>query len=148
MTLDELRQRTGQEVGVSSWLELTQDRIDQFALATGDNQWIHTDPARAQASPLGGTIAHGFLTLSLLSTLAHEAIPLEDNFAHRLNYGLNRVRFTAPVPSGSRIRGRFALQAITDFAGGSQLTYAATIEIEGATKPALVAEWLIRVVEA
>ncbi len=147
MTIEELRQRTGQEIGVSGWLEVTQERIDQFALATGDNQWIHTDPARAQASPLGGTIAHGFLTLSLLSILAHEAIQLEGDFAHRLNYGLNRVRFTAPVRSGSRIRGRFALQSITDSEGGFQLTYAATIEMEGAAKPALVAEWLVRVVE-
>jgi len=104
----ELETLVGQEVGVSSWLEVTQARIDQFAAATGDTQWIHTDPERAQASPLGGTIAHGFLTLSLLSTLAHEAIDLQGDFAHRLNYGLNRVRFTAPVKSGSRIRGRFS----------------------------------------
>ncbi len=144
----ELETLVGQEVGVSSWLEVTQARIDQFAAATGDTQWIHTDPERAQASPLGGTIAHGFLTLSLLSTLAHEAIDLQGDFAHRLNYGLNRVRFTAPVKSGSRIRGRFSLLSVTGALGGFQIAYTATVEIEGLAKPALVAEWLVRVVES
>ena len=139
--------RIGQEVGVSGWLAVTQDRIDQFAAATGDNQWIHIDPARAQASPLGATIAHGFLTLSLLSILAHEAIDLQGDFAHRLNYGLNRVRFTSPVKAGSRIRGRFTLLSVTDVPGGFQITYNAIADIEGAPKPALVAEWLVRVVE-
>ncbi|MBY0506411.1 MAG: MaoC family dehydratase [Bryobacteraceae bacterium] len=143
---DELEKLIGQEVGVSGWHEVTQARIDQFAAATGDDQWIHTDPVRAAASPLGGTIAHGFLTLSLLSILAHEAIDLEGDFAHRLNYGLNRLRFTAPVRSGSRIRGRFVLLSVTDVAGGFQIAYTATVEIEGAVKPALVAEWLVRVV--
>ncbi len=148
MTLTELRTLTGQEIGVSEWLTVTQERIDQFAAATGDRQWIHTDPERARAeSPFGTTIAHGFLTLALLSQLAQSAISLEGNFRHRLNYGLNRVRFTAPVKSGSRIRGRFVLQAVTDVDGGAQITYTATIEIEGSAKPALVAEWLIRVVE-
>ena len=146
MTIDELQKLTGQEIGISDWLEVTQQRIDQFAEATGDHQWIHTDPERAQQSPLGGTIAHGFLTLSLVSILAHQAIHLEGDFAHRLNYGLNRVRFTAPVKSGSRIRGRFTLQSIADIAGGFQITYAATIEIEHSEKPALVAEWLVRVI--
>jgi len=144
----ELETLVGQEVGVSSWLEVTQARIDQFAAATGDTQWIHTDPERAQASPLGGTIAHGFLTLSLLSTLAHEAIDLQGDFAHRLNYGLNRVRFTAPVKSGSRIRGRFSLLSVTGALGGFQIAYTATVEIEGLAKPALVAEWLVRVVDS
>lgn len=146
MTIDELPKHVGQEIGVSGWLDVTQQRIDQFAEATGDHQWIHVDPARAQESPMGGTIAHGFLTLSLLSILAHEAIHLEGDFAHRLNYGLNRVRFTAPVKSGSRIRGRFTVQSVTDVAGGFQITYAATVEIEGSLKPALVAEWLVRVI--
>lgn len=146
MTIDELPKHVGQEIGVSGWLDVTQQRINQFAEATGDHQWIHVDPARAQESPMGGTIAHGFLTLSLLSILAHEAIHLEGDFAHRLNYGLNRVRFTAPVKSGSRIRGRFTVQSVTDVAGGFQITYAATVEIEGSLKPALVAEWLVRVI--
>ena len=146
MTIDELPKFVGQEIGVSGWLEVTQQRINQFAEATGDHQWIHVDPARAQESPMGGTIAHGFLTLSLLSILAHEAIHLEGDFAHRLNYGLNRVRFTAPVKSGARIRGRFTLQSVTDVAGGFQITYAAAVEIEGSLKPALVAEWVVRVI--
>ena len=146
MTIDELPKHVGQEIGVSGWLDVTQQRINQFAEATGDHQWIHVDPVRAQESPMGGTIAHGFLTLSLLSILAHEAIHLEGDFAHRLNYGLNRVRFTAPVKSGSRIRGRFTVQSVTDVAGGFQITYAATVEIEGSLKPALVAEWLVRVI--
>ncbi len=148
MTIDELQKLTGKEIGVSGWLEVTQQRIDQFAEATGDNQWIHTDPERAQKSPLGGTIAHGFLTLSLVSILAHEAIHLEGDFAHRLNYGLNRVRFTAPVKSGSRIRGRFTLQSLTEVNGGYQITYVVMVEIEGSGKPALVAEWLVRVIVA
>ena len=148
MTIDELTNLVGQEIGVSAWLEVTQQRIDQFAEATGDHQWIHVDPARAQESAMGGTIAHGFLTLSLLSILAHEAIHLEGDFAHRLNYGLNRVRFTAPVKSGARIRGRFTLQSVTGMAGGFQIIYAATVEIEGSVKPALVAEWLVRVIPA
>lgn len=146
MTIDELPKHVGQEIGVSGWLDVTQQRINQFAEATGDHQWIHVDPVRARESPMGGTIAHGFLTLSLLSILAHEAIHLEGDFAHRLNYGLNRVRFTAPVKSGSRIRGRFTVQSVTDVAGGFQITYAATVEIEGSLKPALVAEWLVRVI--
>ena len=145
MTKADLQASVGREVGVSSWLELTQERIDRFAASTGDQQWIHTDPARAAASPFGGTIAHGFLTLSLLSQFAGEAVLLDGEFAHRLNYGLNRVRFTASVPCGSRLRGRFTLAAIDDIPGGFQITYAAVIEIEGGTKPALVAEWLIRV---
>jgi len=143
----ELEKLVGQEVGVSGWHEVTQGRIDRFAAATGDTQWIHTDPERATASPLGGTIAHGFLTLSMLSILAQEAIDLQGDFAHRLNYGLNRVRFTAPVRSGSRIRGRFTLLSVTDVAGGFQIAYTASVEMEGGEKPALVAEWLVRVVE-
>ena len=143
----ELEKLVGQEVGVSDWLEVTQERIDQFAEATGDHQWIHVDPARAQASPFGGTIAHGFLSLSLLSILAHQAIDLQGNFAHRLNYGLNRVRFTSPVRSGSRVRGRFTLLSVTDVAGCFQIAYGVSVEIENSPKPALVAEWLVRVVE-
>lgn len=144
MTRAELEARVGQAIGVSSWLLVTQERIDQFAAATGDRQWIHTDPARAQETAFGGTIAHGFLTLSLLSIFAGEAVSLEGR--HRLNYGLNRVRFTSPVKAGVRIRGRFTLASLTDIEGGYQVTYAATVEIEGSEKPALVAEWLVRVI--
>ncbi len=146
MTRADLEGLVGQEVGVSEWVEVTQERIDTFAAATGDLQWIHTDPARAADSPFGGTIAHGFLTLSLLSIFAAQAVALEGG-RHRLNYGLNRVRFTAPVRSGSRVRGRFTLAALMDVAGGFQIMYAATVEVEGSAKPALVAEWLVRVVD-
>lgn len=145
MTKAELESRIGQEIGVSEWLEITQERIDQFAAATGDRQWIHTDPVRAAGSPFGSTIAHGFLTLSLLSIFAGETVSLEGK--HRLNYGLNRLRFTSPVKVGSRVRGRFTLQSLTRIEGGYQITYTATVEIEGSTKPALVAEWLVRVIE-
>jgi acyl dehydratase len=146
MTIADLQASIGQEVGVSDWLEVTQERIDTFAAATGDRQWIHTDPARAATSPFGGTIAHGFLTLSLLSTLSSQAIDLTGDFAHRLNYGLNRVRFTSPVKCGSRVRARFTLQELTEVNGGFQITYAAVVEIENAAKPALVAEWLVRLI--
>ena len=148
MTKSDLAGLVGQEIGVSDWIDITQQRIDQFAGATGDQQWIHTDPVRArEKSPFGATIAHGFLTLSLLSTMAQQAIDLRGEFKHRLNYGLNRVRFPGPVKCGARIRGRFSLQSVTDVAGGFQITYAATVEIDGAEKPALVAEWLVRVIE-
>ncbi len=139
----------GKEVGISNWLTMTQERIDQFAAASGDQQWIHTDPERAaRETPYGSTIAHGFLTLSLLSQFASDAIDLRGDFRHRLNYGLNRVRFCSPVKTGSRIRGRFKLAALGEVAGGFQITYEATVEIENNAKPALVAEWLVRVLTA
>jgi acyl dehydratase len=129
---------------VSGWRELDQARIDQFAGATDDPQWIHVDPARAAAGPFGTTIAHGFLTLSLVVPLFEEALPPLEGYALTVNYGLNRVRFTAPVPVGSRIRGRFRVDAVDEIPGGEQLTVAATVELEGSEKPACVAEALFR----
>ena len=142
-SLRELEQRVGQEVGVSPWLEVTQERIDTFARAIEDFQWIHVDPERAKASPFGGTIAHGFLTLSLLSRLSEMTFAYSDR-RMGINYGLNRVRFTAPVPSGARVRARFTLARYEKLEGGVQVTWSTTVEIENAPKPALVAEWIGR----
>ena len=143
-SIRELEQHVGEEVGVSPWVEVSQERIDTFAKAIDDFQWIHVDPARAKASPFGGTIAHGFLTLSLLSHLSERTF----GFAERkmgVNYGLNRVRFTAPVPSGSRVRARFTLQKLEKLAdGGIQVTWNTLVEREGSDKPVLIAEWLGR----
>jgi acyl dehydratase len=145
MTLDQLRASVGRELGVSGWHEITQAQIDQFAALTGDDQWIHVDPLRAaRESPYGATIAHGFLTVSLLSQLINEAITVDGDFKLRVNYGFNRLRFTGAVPSGSRIRGRFTLQSIKDVEGGVELSWISTVEVEGRDKPALVAEWLGR----
>ena len=136
--------RVGEQIAVSGWLEVTQARIDQFADATGDHQWIHVDPVRAAAElPSKTTIAHGFLTLSLLSTLIRESIRFT-GLRMAINYGLNRVRFVSPVPSGSRIRALITLQAVDEVSGGVQATWLATIEREGGEKPAAVAEWLVR----
>ena len=132
---------SGQELGPSRWLEVTQERIDAFADATDDHQFIHVAPERAAQGPFGTTVAHGYLTLSLL-------VPLwSDVYKHDgtgINYGLNRVRFPAPVPSGSRIRGRFRVEALDDCPGGVQATIAATVECEGQEKPVCVAELLLR----
>ncbi|MDQ2945464.1 MAG: MaoC family dehydratase [Acidobacteriota bacterium] len=139
--LDGLRQLIGHEVGASDWLTVTQEMIDSFAQLTDDHQWIHIDPARAKAeSPYKTTIAHGFLTLSLLSRLSRDAIQVRGDFKMRINYGFNRVRFVSPVLSGSRIRGRFTPQKVTD----NEVTWQVTVEVEGSDKPALVAEWLGR----
>src|SRR5262245_31893055 len=139
-----LRDRIGQEIAVGEWFEITQAKIDQFAEATGDRQWIHVDAARAgKESPFKTTIAHGFLTLSLVSTLIREAITLP-TLRMALNYGLNRVRFVSPVPSGSRIRGRFVVAAVEDAGDGVQVAWAVTIEREHQDKPCCVAEWLVR----
>lgn len=139
-----LKDRVGQEIAVSGWLEVTQARIEQFADATGDRQWIHVDQARAAAeSPFKTTIAHGFLTLSLLSPLVRDAMQFSD-VRMAINYGLNRVRFVSPVPSGARIRARLAVQAVDEVAGGIQVTWLATIERENSEKPACAAEWLVR----
>jgi acyl dehydratase len=136
--------RVGQEVAVSDWLEVTQARINQFAEATGDHQWIHVNPARAAAElPSKGTIAHGFLTLSLLSTLIRDSIRFT-GLRMAINYGLNKVRFVSPVAAGSRIRARIALQTVEAVSGGVQAAWLATIEREGGDKPAAVAEWLVR----
>ena len=137
---------TGQEVCVTDWVTIGQDRIDKFAEATGDFQWIHVDAVRARAeSPYGGTIAHGFLTLSLLGKFYEDyliaAMPFYDM---GLNYGLNKVRFTQPVPSGSRVRGRFVLAKVDGIQNGLQLTFTVTIDIEGVERPACVAESVVR----
>ena len=134
----------GREIAVSDWLVVAQDRINAFADATGDHQSIHVDPERARTdTPFGATIAHGFLTLSLLSALMRDAITV-DGPRMTLNYGLNRVRFVSPVPSGSRIRARVALATIDDMEDSIQATWGVTIEREGGDKPAVVAEWIVR----
>src|SRR5436309_15697506 len=130
--LEELRGLVGHEVGLSDWFTVTQAVIDAFAAVTQDSQWIHVDQARATTdSPYGTTIAHGFLTLSLLSQLFAQAVQLEGNFTMRINYGLNKVRFPAAVPAGARIRARFSLLAVADVPGGVQLTWNAQVEVEG-----------------
>jgi acyl dehydratase len=145
MTLDDLRASVGKELGVSEWREVSQQQIDQFAQITGDDQWIHIDRDRAAGeSPYGTTIAHGFLTVGLLSSLINEAIEITGDFKMRVNYGFNRLRFTGAVPSGSRIRGRFTLQSIKEVDGGVEIAWLSTVEVEGRDKPALVAEWLGR----
>ena len=134
----------GREVGTSGWLVVTQDRIDAFADATGDHQWIHVDSERARTeTPFGTTIAHGFLTLSLISTLMHDAVTV-DGPRMTLNYGLNRVRFVSPVPSGSRIRARIALGRTEDMGDSIQATWTVTVERDGGDKPAVVADWIVR----
>jgi acyl dehydratase len=136
--------RLGQQIAVSDWFELTQSRINQFADATGDHQWIHVDPVRAAAElPSHTTIAHGFLTLSLLSTLIRESIRVT-GLRMAINYGLNRVRFVSPVPAGSRIRALITLKAVDAVSDGFQVTWEVTIERDGAEKPACVAEWIVR----
>lgn len=143
-TLAELRVLAGTEVALSDWVEITQQRVNTFADATGDRQWIHVDAERCKReSPFGGTIAHGFLTLSLLPAMLENALALP--FVKMgLNYGLNKVRFTAPVPVGSRLRARMTLQAVEDIAGGAQLAWNVVVEIEGGERPACVAEFLVR----
>jgi len=139
-----IRDHVGKEVAVSDWMVVAQDRITQFADATGDRQWIHVDAARAaQESPYKTTIAHGFLTLSLVSTLIRDAVRFT-NLRMAINYGCNRVRFVSAVPSGSRIRGRFTVATVEDVQDGIQVTWQATVERDGGDKPALVAEWLVR----
>ncbi len=143
-TPGDLRQYKSSEVAVSDWVEVTQEMIDGFAESTGDFQWIHVDAGRAESeSVFGSTIAHGFLTLSLLSKFLNETIDLGRS-KMGINYGLNRVRFTAPVRVDSRLRARFYLEDVVDIPDGVQLVWAVTIEIEGESKPALVAEWLTR----
>ena len=141
--LDEIRARIGEEVGVSGWLTVDQPRIDAFAEATEDRQFIHTDPAAAALTPFGGTIAHGFLSLSLLSRMGAEAMLLPDGLRMAVNYGLDRVRFLAPVKAGKRVRGRFVLDSVEEKAPGQILMrHMVTVEIEGEDKPALSAVWL------
>ena len=142
-SLDDIRSRVGQEVGVSSWLTVDQARIDSFADATEDHQFIHVDPAASAAAGFGGTIAHGFLSLSLLSRMAAEATLLPEGLKTALNYGFDRIRFLAPVRSGKRVRGRFVLDSVEEKAPGQWLMrHNVTVEIEGEDKPALTAVWL------
>ena len=144
MGVRELESRVGQECGVSPWVEIAQSRIDQFAEATGDFQWIHVDAKRAKDSPFGGTIAHGFLTLSMLPKLTESTFEFSDR-KMGVNYGLNKVRFTAPVPAGSKIRGRFTLAKYESIDGnGVQTTWSVVIEREGGEKPVCVAETISR----
>ena len=141
--LSDLQVLVGQEIACSVWITVDQQRIDQFAQATGDHQWIHIDPVRAAAGPFGTTIAHGFLTLSLLPEMSATAFAVQDT-RMGVNYGLNRVRFPAPVPVGSRLRGRFKLLAYEPLEGGAQVTVEVTMEREGSAKPVCVAESLAR----
>ena len=143
VSLEEAKQAVGTEIGVSPWRNVSQEMIDKFADATDDHQFIHVDPERAAETPFGGTIAHGFLSLSLLSAMAYEAIPPIQGVTIGVNYGFDRVRFASPVRSGARIRGRFKLAEVTTRPSGwIHLNYDATIEIEGSKKPALTARWL------
>ena len=142
--IDDARSRVGQEIGVSDWLLIDQQRVNAFASVTGDEQWIHVDVERAKReSPFGGPIAHGYLTLSLLAKFAGECISVEGSKL-AVNYGLNRVRFAAPVKVGSRVRARFVLAELEEIPGGAQIVWKATIEIEGGEKPACVAEMVTR----
>jgi acyl dehydratase len=146
--IEELKSLVSQEVGASDWFEVTQSRINDFADATEDHQWIHIDVERAKTdSPFHSTIAHGFLTLSLLPHLVSQAVKVQGDFKMGINYGLNRLRFVSPVLSGSRVRARLTLQSVEDFAGGNQIAWSVTCETEGGAKPALVAEWLVRYYE-
>jgi acyl dehydratase len=139
----ELQGLIGREVGVSRWFEVTQARIDAFADCTEDWQFIHVDPDKAAATPFGGTIAHGFLTLSLASAMSYDAVAPLEGVAMGVNYGFDKLRFLAPVPAGSRVRGRFKLLSAEDKGGGRWLLkHELTVEIEGGDKPALIAEWL------
>jgi acyl dehydratase len=141
--LTDLQPLVGQELGVSDWITIDQERINLFAQATGDHQWIHVDPEKAKSGPFGTTIAHGFLTLSLLPELNAQAFKVSDT-RMGVNYGLNKVRFTSPVPVNSRVRGRFKLVAYEPIEGGAQVTTEVTIEREGSAKPVCIAESLAR----
>jgi acyl dehydratase len=149
-SFDDLKDFVGREINVTDWFEITQDRILKFAEATEDRQWIHLDPARAKReSPYGATIAHGFLTLSLLSDLSQQALQIQNGVGMIVNYGLNRVRFPAPVLAGSKIRARFTVQSLQDVNNGREATFSVVLEVqsqEGQTqpKPGCVAEWVIR----
>ena len=142
--IDELKTRVGDELGVSDWRDVSQADIDKFAEVTGDDQWIHVDPERAKDTPFGGTIAHGYYTLSLAPVFSYELFELT-GIAMGINYGANKVRFPAPLPVGSRVRMRMSLQDVTDIPGGAQMTMLLTFERDGGDKPVCVAETLSRV---
>jgi len=142
-TPDELKARIGQEIGVSDWVDITQDMVDRFADVTDDHQFIHVDPVAAAKTPFGGTIAHGFLVLSLIAKMAKAAEFVLKGVQMGMNYGFDKVRLMAPVKTGKRIRGRFVLKDLVERSPGQWLsTLTVTVEIEGETKPALVADWL------
>ena len=144
-TLDDLKSHVGREIGVTGWFPISQERIQQFADATGDHQWIHVDPERARReSPFKTAIAHGFLTLSLLPQFMPQVLEIKGGMKMGINYGLNRVRFVSPVRTGSRIRARFVLQSLEEPQGCMQLVYAVTVECEGSEKPCCVVEWVVR----
>ena len=141
----ELSQLKGQGIGVSDWVQVTQDMIQQFADLTGDHQWIHVNVDRAaRESPFQTTIAHGFLTLSLISTLMHEAVEVRGDFKLTVNYGFNKIRFPSPVPAGSRVRAHVALNAVREIDHGVEIAWGIKVEIEGREKPAIAAERLTR----
>lgn len=142
--LTHLRSLVGREVAVSDWFNVSQERINAFADATLDHQWIHVDPERAKTSPFGSSIAHGFLTLSLIPYLMQQSIVYGTPPRMGVNYGLNRLRFSAPVPAGANIRVRFKVSEIQEIDGGVQITWGVTVEREGSEKPCLVAEWVAR----
>ncbi len=144
-SLEELKARTGREAGVSEWFTVTQDQITQFATLTGDSQWIHVDRERARKeSPFGSTIAHGFLTVGLMTRLFMDAVAVRDECKLLVNYGFNRLRFPHPVPSGSRIRARVTPNAVREVEGGIEIAWGIVVEIENKEKPAVAAEWLLR----
>ena len=144
LSIDRLKEWVGKEVAVTDWLSVSQEHIDEFADATGDDQWIHVDRERAaRESPYRTTVAHGFLTLSLLPRFLKEAVEIQ-GARMGINYGLNRTRFTGPVPAGSRVRARFVLAAAEKIEGGVQTVWNVTVECEGQDKPVLVAEWITR----
>ncbi len=142
-----LETMTGQRIGISPWHEVTQEQVDLFAEATGDRQWIHVDPERARSGPFGGPIAHGYLTLSMLPKLLSDMLRVS-GVALTVNYGLNRVRFTSPVPVGARIRAVADVLRVDAVEGGAQLSLSVTVEIEGSSKPACVAETITRLYRA
>ena len=141
--LEDVRAKVGEEIGVSDWHEVTQEAIDAFADVTGDHQWIHVDPERAKDTPFGGTIAHGYYTLSLAPMFTEQVLAL-DGFAFAVNYGLNKVRFPAPLPVDSRVRMTARLAKLEDVPGGAQMTLELTFERDGGEKPVCVAETLAR----
>jgi acyl dehydratase len=144
-TVDSLKTFVGREIAVTDWFEVTQDRIQQFAEVTEDRQWIHVDRERARReSPYGDTIAHGFLTLSLLSCFLKQAVEIRSGVRMGVNYGLNRVRFPAPVRAGSQIRARFTLQSLQELPGCTEAVFSVTVESQDVTKPCCVAEWVVR----
>jgi acyl dehydratase len=141
--IDDIKSKVGEELGISSWHEVTQEDVDKFADVTGDHQWIHVDVERAKETPFGGTIAHGYYTLSLAPKFSYELLSIE-GFAFGLNYGVNKVRFPAPLPVGSRVRMRATLSSVEDIPGGIQVATALTFEREGGEKPVCVAETVAR----